>query len=434
MGSTFCNAIICIVTLLALVQVVVAFPCERIGLLSACTLIDNSPLDEMEKEELIASTIGDVVSWNSNFEAEDPPEGTRTLTNEHVSSAWLKILSITPSVFHESQLLSSGQGTLIVKYHYDEKEERKGTERGDCRTEYRYEYANEVRTYLNNQYIGSGEIVRFSTNDSMLHFRSVLTVITTITVRHYEWNYYEKRRSCEYDHTKTRQERTVIQDSLNVNRQVMPFNFSILVEDEYYGLTQLRLNATEYVNLRIWFKYDSFYEEKLFDLESYFTLEPYSILSFRSVPVLKVKHEGIRFVGKSIQVADIQNCQVLASDFFNTYTIPCQFQYEDFDLRVETDKEVYEFGENISVTVSPFVPVVLTYGDVNFTVNGSATIIADYSSQLITAKANGKTVTKIVHVVRPQLWQVSLGIFSFIAMLYVFTRWVMRRLEVLYEL
>ncbi len=434
MGSTICYAIICSIVLIMASSLAIAYPCERLGLLSECQLIDNSELSNAEKTSLIAGLITDVVSWNSNFAVSVPPENTRTTSNTVVSSAWVRITSITPHVLHNSRILSSGDGTLTVKSHYTPIRSSSGREGNDCRTEYDYDSRHELSNYLNGKLIGSGEVIRFSTNETTLHFESVLAIITNVDVEHYRWHEYEESRRCEHSYREHREERTVMSDSLTAYRNAQSFNASLIVEDEYFGLTQLSVNFTDVVKVRLLFGNGAFYEEQFYEIEPFFWLETYDILAFRSVPKKNVRFEGLRFVDNNLQVSNLNGCELLVSDFFNTYTYPCIFEYQDFGLTIQTDKEVYADGENISVTIRPLIPVLLEYAGENLTLNGSAIIFADSSSQLITARASGKIATKIIHVVRPRLWQTALGVLVFVAVLFFFTKLVFKRLEVFYEL
>jgi len=416
------------------IQIATAFPCERFGWFTSCDVVMHSSLSDEEKMETIASMIDDVHKWNTNFEVDVPPENTNVVSNDVVSNAWVRIMAVMPSVYEGNSILSPGFGEVVAKSNY-EIAQPYGVEQDDCDTHYNLQHQSRIVQYLNGQQIGIGEDVQFNSNNSVFDFRADLIVDAALEVRHYRWEQVDNETTCVYDNTEVRNSQLVTSDNLRASRHQPNITYSFKVENEYYGITQVHFNATNYSWFRVQFNDNNFYEERLVEFDRFFTLEPYDILNFKPHQHSTVEFNGVRYQNDTFQVTSTQGCKILLGDYFRTYTIPCPLNYQPTNLKISTDKDVYSDGELITVNIDPSdIPVQVSYGNVSATVSGSWQVPANLNEHLITASANGVVGFHAIYVSNPSIWQTAWRIIGLFAVALIFWRIVTRLLGGAYDL
>ena len=414
-----------------MVQIATAFPCDRLGL--SCRVVMASMLEEDEKLQVVASMVADVREWNTDFRVSQPPDGTVVVSNDLVSDAWIRLMAVLPSVQEDGKLLSPGYGEVVAKSNFEVRKPYK-TERRDCKTTYDLDYASRIQQYLNGKRIGTGEIASFETAAKVLNFQADLVISTELKVKHYRWKRIDRKWKCIYDNTEIRKGTTIASDNLRVLRHQPNITYSFKVENKYYGITQIKFNASNHSWFRLQFNNKDYYEERLTEFERFFTLEPYYILNFRPYAQKTVKHEGIRYYNNTFQVTNTAGCKILLGEYFRTYTIPCPQDYTSTDLRITTNKDTYTPGEPILVSITPAIPTQLTYSNTTITAQSTATFTAQLHESLISAKANGVETFHSIHVTNPKVWTIAVGIIGFLLVAYLFWKIITKILGEAYGL
>jgi len=159
------NKIALFMTLVLLLPSAIAFNCNSLsgGDLQVCNSIQSTNLSSLDKDLLISDIFNKnkttpdfnfIYSWNTNLNILKSPDG-RTSSSGTISNAWMKIITLMPSIIENNILYGSKNGKLMTSYNYNVNLPS-GTESGDCRTDYYglSSYAN-LNVYLNNELIGT---------------------------------------------------------------------------------------------------------------------------------------------------------------------------------------------------------------------------------------------------------------------------------------
>ena len=383
-----------------------AFPCERMSASSDCQEVWNSGLPDNEKIAVAAGLIDDVRGWNTAFGVSEPPAGTAVYSDDLVKGAWVRIMSIIPSVYEGETLLSPGYGEVTSKSRYSVVTPS-GTEGGDCRTDYSLSHRSRVENYLNSAYIGTGEIASFNTDAWVLDFQTNLIINTELSVTHYRW-YRSGRRgwTCGYSGSELRRRTIVVPDSARALRHQPSMPYTFKIQNQYYGITQVAFNASGYSWFRIQFNPDSYYEERRVEFDPFFRLEPYYLLNFHPVINESVSSRNIQIGDGYYQVTSLSGCTITLGDYFRTYMYQCPTEYTPLNLKVTTDKDVYSEADRIGVFVEPRVPSNISYGNESVISQGTAVFRAKRGVGLIVAKADGVESFKSIQVVDLASWKI----------------------------
>lgn len=194
---------------------------------SVCNL---TGLNDSDKKQLIS----DAMVRNNGYPEHDnaknwdyaltftkyQPDNTSVSSSGSIRDAWIKIISISPSVIENSTLWVSSSGELYSQFAFSFVVPKQ-TFSGDCRTVYNicgYDYS--LTDYLNNQQIGTTKKSNFTTSgghNSSQVFTSKLNIKSEYLIHHYHLVRHCGRFSCWYtcDYYKTDDKKTTlhIQDS-----------------------------------------------------------------------------------------------------------------------------------------------------------------------------------------------------------------------------
>ena len=192
------------------------------AVLNQCNEIISSSLSESEKQQLVnglaypSSGIANhsiVTEWNTKINFIEAPEGIEKVSSGNIKDAWLKTISIMPSVISKGKLLTPGTGTIQNAYDY-KVEMPSGTQSGDCKTDFslKKEQAS-LNVYLNDKLTGNSILSNFQ-GSGTLSFKTILTIIVDIEAKHYKNFKYCCKKSkkgclkycedCKYDNTETK--------------------------------------------------------------------------------------------------------------------------------------------------------------------------------------------------------------------------------------
>ena len=163
------------IALLFFIPRAMAFDCSKLNQSEAyiCNYVQDSNLTQVEKDLIIADIFNPnrtipnfdfVYYWNTALNITDSPDN-HTTDQGTIKGAWLKIITLMPSILENNTLYGSTQGTLMSAFNYSiilptEKES------GDCRTTYSLvSNLNALDINLNGNTIGHDRLTNFSLSE-----------------------------------------------------------------------------------------------------------------------------------------------------------------------------------------------------------------------------------------------------------------------------
>ena len=185
----------------------IAFNCNSLsgGSLQVCNSIQNTNLSQADKDLLISDIFNPnkttpdfdfVYQWNTNLNIPSSPDG-ETYSSGTINSAWIKIISLMPSIIENNTLYSSNAGELQTAYSYNY-QLPSGTASGDCNTYYSLSGKTEqLNVYVNGNLIGHDKLTAFNNlNQKNLNFKAELVVNLEYRIDHYRsqsilWQIYQ---------------------------------------------------------------------------------------------------------------------------------------------------------------------------------------------------------------------------------------------------
>ena len=107
----------------------IAFECNSLsgGDLQVCNYIKSTNLSQADQDLLISDIFNKdkitpnfdfVYQWNTNLNIPNSPDGN-TYSSGTINSAWVKIISLMPSIIENNTLYSSNAGKLLTAYNYN---------------------------------------------------------------------------------------------------------------------------------------------------------------------------------------------------------------------------------------------------------------------------------------------------------------------------
>jgi len=212
--------------------------CYSLGIDKAiCGEATNANLTETQRKQLILDALVNesgpnhqrAESWNDGLIFTNyPPRNVTPTSSGSIRDAWLKIISLTPSVYEEGNLLINDSGKLKNKFSFSFVVERKAFA-GDCATTYDicgYDYA--LETFQDGVRIGTGLQVPFNETGGAGHpneFSTSLAISSEYQIAHYElvthctsgpegefcWT------TCDYSHMDDIKDNLVLTDNKTAN-------------------------------------------------------------------------------------------------------------------------------------------------------------------------------------------------------------------------
>jgi len=445
-----------------LTPAVLAFDCNllREDLRGFCEEINQLGLTVEEKELLIMDLIYNskefadhdfVYYWNTNLAVEKAPEGIELQDKGNIKDAWLKILTIMPSILEENKLYCSDQGKLLARYDYDVKIPTE-TMSGDCKTEYEKLSENaKLNVYLNDNLIGNEQVNPFTTNTDA-DFKAVLDISLDTKIKRYSWRDYccetdrhcytqctYKRgkktctkvcknectkycQTCELRTTETQQDRLTLTDTFKADYYNSKPQTTFSIANQYYDITEGFLNITNFTSLLLSFK-ESYYQNNKYFYDLSYSFKPYYILTLKANKHLTESARNIHVTNKDPEfrfvVENPEDCNIKVSDHFKTYEQKCDTGFQKTNITLETDKLAYREGETIKVNVTPKDKQIrISYGQQ--TVNAYA--IAEFTAQpydnKVTAELGDAKANKVIYVSNSSNWRLIIYLLLFLSIIY----------------
>jgi hypothetical protein len=429
-----------------------------------CEEINKLELTNEEKDMLMMDLIYNgkefpdhdfVYYWNANLQIGQPPEDVTTQDKGYIKNAWLKILTVMPSIIEDDKLYCSGQGKVLTRYDYYVKIPTE-TMSGDCKTEYELvQETSKLNVYLNDKLIGNEQITPFTTDEDA-EFKAALDIIVQTKIKRYEWREYccetnkncytqctykkgkktctkvcknecvRYCKTCELRTTETKEDLLTLIDTFKASYYGQKPETVFKITDQYYDITEGFLNATNFTSLTLSFK-DSFYQNNKYYYGLSYSFKPYYILTLRANKHLTENSKNIHVTNNDPEykfaVENPQDCNIKISDHFQTYEQKCDTAFNKTKIILETDKLSYKEGETIKVNVTPKDKQIrLSYGSESVNAYAVAEFTAQPYDNKITAELGDAEANKIIYVSNSSNWKLIKYLLLFLTIIYLIVK------------
>lgn len=409
-----------------LIPLATAFDCRTLNENDRyiCNYIQNNNLSQAEKDLIISDIFNlnkttanhdFIYYWNTALKIPNNPDN-RTTNQGTIKKAWLKIITLMPSVLENNILYGSRNGKLMTAYNYSV-QLPSGRLPGDCRTTYSLLSKGQMlNIYLNGNLIGHDKLTSFALGSPTdLNFNAILIITVKYRIKHYTRN---DEGDCVYDSREDKIDNLGLTDNFNAKayRQVPQSYFKIT--DKIQDTTKGFLESSNYTSLILSFN-DSYYQNRKYVYHLNYSL-PYYILTIRAEPFNETISNNIYIEEQNnkilFTVKNTNNCQIKLFDHFHSTLKNCDLVYNAVNLSIITDKLNYYDNETIKVTIFPQnITVNLTYANITKIAQGNIDINSTLYENKISAVFNDEKAEKFVNVQKRENMIIvyNLCIFSF---------------------
>lgn len=421
-------------TLALLLPSAIAFNCNSLsgGDFNLCNEIQKEDITSSEKDLIISDLFNPnkttpnfdfIYSWNTNLKFEKSPDG-KEYSSGTINNAWIKIISLMPSIINNGTLYSSSNEKLLTAYNY-KYTLPSGKERDDCKTVYQLENTVEdLNVYLNDNFIGKDKLISIIIpNQENLTFRAELNIQIRYKVTHYRKREINDRMQCVYYSIEHRTDNLKISDSLSAKLYKSNLKSDLKVLDKYDGVIKGNLTANNFTNLVLNFS-NSSYQNYRYTYSLNYTL-PYYILTLKAETSENINSKNIH-VDKInnnfiLTVFNASKCEIQMSDYFSSATRLCDLSFTKNNFSIKTDKTNYFENDTIKVYITPNnILVNLTYANQSILVKNYTEFKSVVYENKIKAKLNDSEITLLVNITNRNdfVFLRNIGTLSFIG--YIF--------------
>lgn len=426
----------------------IAFNCNSLsgGDLQVCNSIQSTNLSQADKDLLISDIFDKnkttpsfdfVYQWNTNLNILSSPDG-KVYSSGTINNAWVKIISLMPSIIQDNTLYASNNEKLMTAYDY-KVSLPSGTESGDCKTNYYLTSKKDsLSIYLNNNLVGSNKLSSFiiNSNPDTLNFIAVLNLRVDYYVNHYKNKRYCSRydsdgncirysNRCQFSYTEYRADTLTLSDSLNAKLYKSQINSSFKVNNEYSGITQGFLTANNFTQLILSFN-NSYYQYSKYLYSLDYSL-PYYALTIKAELIeytdfnnIHVEKQNNNF---SFTVADTSNCKIQLNDLFNSKVFLCDLSFNKVNFSIRTDKTNYFDNDTIKVYISPDnLNVRLTYANQSIIAKNYTEFKAVLYQNKISVELGNEEQTALININKREDFQTLYQLSALFFVIYFYYR------------
>ncbi len=435
------NKLVLFTALVMLLPSAIAFNCNSLsgGDFQVCNSIQNTNLSQADKDLLISDIFNKnkttpnfdfIYQWNTNLNIANSPNG-KTYSSGVINSAWVKIISLMPSIIENNVLYSSNAGKLLTAYNYNYQLPT-GTASGDCKTYYSLLSKTEsLNVYINNQLIGNNKLVSFNNlNQDYNTFKAELIINLKYRIDHYRNKKYCSKYDengncikhyykCEFYSTEYKTDSLTISDQLNARLYRNQLNSSFKITNRYSGITQGLLTADNFTQLTLSFN-NSYYQNSRYIYSLNYSL-PYYVLTLRADPVEIIEFRNIHVDKNNNQflftIKDASSCKIKLSNHFNSITKTCDLSFNQINFSIKTDKTSYFDNSTIKVYIFPDNLLVnLTYANKTITAKNYTEFKAILYENKISAKTGNQEQIVLINVNKRADFDIlfQLGVLAFL--------------------
>ncbi len=406
---------------LVVLNIASAVSCDNVNSKDLCNEIISSNLNQTDKDYLINSLLIEdssfpnhdfVKGWNLKINVTKPLNDTKLFSSLYIKNAWVKIFSVMPSILEDNLTWNNGTGSVLTGFNHDVVLPKNYTaknylenQNGYCLIIYNLQSDKGNLNLYNGNLIGSGHLVNFTSNADM-NFRSEYDIVVNTKIDKSVWNKYCTKKNkkgvctqwvykCEFKNSEIKTDKLVLNDNLFVKYYPDNLQAGLKIKDKYLDTTKFNLTTGNFSSLNLKFLNSGFNEYNYV----YSVVENNSILQIKADKLERKDINNLFIENNDILVKDISNCKLTLFDHFTSKIFPCDFNYTDLDIKIETDKLIYSENETIKVIIEPYDKEFnVTYGNISKVVKGNVEFTAKYSNDIISISDNGRDIEKVIHV------------------------------------
>lgn len=429
-----------VVALVLVLSPVFAFQCENLEgqQKDLCIQIQQLNMTEQDKQMLYTLAFYNdrtvpnhdfIALWNQQLNFTTAPDGVSTQDKGVIKNAWLKIISVMPSVLENDTLYCDTTGKLQSAYNYNITLPD-GTINGDCQTT--YELSKDRTTFdssVNGNKFGSDKLSTFSINEtSDANFLAQLNIIIDTKINHYKNNRYCCKYSnhqcvkycyrCEYYSNEIHTDSLTINDSVGAKVYDTDFKGNVEITDSNDASSRgkaITINSTRFtLNFQ-----NSSYEKSNYIYDFNYSFQPYNILTLVAQPFAQETKNNIFINDKNESgflfiVKNSQNCSLTIANHFSSSEISCDSNISNINLSVSTDKFYYASNDTIFVKLNPeTIPLTVTYGNQSIIAQNTTSFVATYPDSTVTVRYGDKYADTFFSVTEQHSLVIASRIFLF---------------------
>jgi len=420
---------------------VYAIDCNLLSNKELCLEIQNSNISEEEKNYLISDIIDDLKNFPDhdlvrewNLKVNTTLSNTEKHDEGYIKNAYVKILSVMPSVLENNTLYIDNNGEVLTSFNH-EVEIPSGNYGGDCKTEYNLVENNGLlKIYMNENYVNSGDLVSFTANqNSDLKARYEITVQTNIKHYHTEsycckWNNngncIQYCNRCSYSHTEEKTDNLNIDDNLNLKLDNSEAQASFNVVDKYLDTVKGTLKGDNYTSMQLLFR-DSYLKEFDYTYSLVYNESLNNILTVKADRIKQIEHKNLIYEKDNdynVILKNTDDCKILVYTHFTNKTFDCNLNFQQFNISIETDKLSYKNNETINVNIKPADKYFnVSYANNTINAKNNLSLNAIYPFNRISILYNGRIYEKIINVKNNDSVLILFSLSMFFGFNYVFT-------------
>lgn len=369
-----------------------------------CNTTESGNLTKEQGRQLILDSLNPSISgleygfidnWNSGLTfSKYPPSGVRARSSGSIKDAWVKIISLHPSMRYGNKTLLNQTGIIRSEFAFTFVLPERPA-RGDCKTRYSAKgYNYTLNTTLNGTQINKDDsrMAFYNLSNSSNLFQSNLSIESGYTAAHYVWVTHcdddgDCHETCEYAYTENVTDYLNLSDSLMGELYIFTYNASSFVDKNFSGLMDFWLiyNVSEDYGQMLFDSGHSYIFTKGVDYRLKSAYAPYNVLFYEIAGYNNrtyLKDASLVYDNQSLNGANTtrklnaimaysDDCSLTFTSHFGIRTIPklCNITNETPILNLSIENKTNEsvsllvhFFDNVSGVPFPNKNITIRYG------------------------------------------------------------------------
>jgi len=341
------SAILSLLGLLLLVQTTIAFDCSLTSNIQQCLNIQNSNLNESQKDILFSGLLynstnapdyNSILQYNTKIKVN---ASIANMTNSiYIKEAWVSLIAISPSILENNTLYVPDVAFVLSDYNYRievpenyNAQSYPETKNGDCKTFYTLIGNSSVlNVFMNNQNQRNLKLNPINIHEDAI-IKDQLEINVNIKQEHSGWKKYctKERRGvciqytykCEYTSTSNLQDKVILTDSLDVKHYGERPIVNVNTLTKNYNTNQIMFTAENSDTFTINFNNASYSEQKyVYSIE--FIKKPFYFAVLKADKVnLKKTNNILAGLNNTFFVKDMNNCKINTFNHFYSINTNC---------------------------------------------------------------------------------------------------------------
>ncbi|MFA6090006.1 MAG: hypothetical protein WC755_09190, partial [Candidatus Woesearchaeota archaeon] len=281
-----------------------------------------------------------VTSWNEKIIFTNAPLNVKTTNSTFIKNAWLKIVSINPSVIYDDNLIVSKNSKVITGYNHntilpDDYYSIKypDTDNQDCKRINRLTNDNTIlEIFVNNELQSENIIV---SKDSEVKAKETINV--NVDIDHYKWKKSCSKRNsngncvlysykCTFSTTEKTTDTQIIENVVNVKYENVEPKATIKTINTVLDTIKTKINISDSATFDFG---NGKYDFQKYSYEFVYDYEPYYILTIKATEKHQESFENTRLTNDYLYIEKPNDCKISYRDFFTTKEKECDLSFEE---------------------------------------------------------------------------------------------------------